>query len=318
MVCDEPYFEEFTQACAEHLATMGIMVSVLDRFPQNEAWDAVLVVGIHKFMRVPFRQDVLVLGVQTEQLPFGGKHSGRLRRNLRRFQAVRNYYDLIFDWNPGLADSRFGGSVFVPYGCHATRHVQTEDKQWDIVFIGNVHHCRRRQDLLEFLGKQFSCFPDFSPGFGEARAAAIRKSRICLNIHYYEHGGFESPRVFDYLAQGGFVLSERAEFTWPFTAGRDMEEFADRNELVEKIRFYLQHKQARQEIARQGHETACAHDYAYAAGIMGSELSRSLASGLPRWSRWLTWSNARLRSNYMALRDVISVNRRRVMGQIET
>lgn len=182
LVTQQVYFAEFAQACSKYLNRNGFEVTERSEIPEEKGWDAVLVVGIHQYTRLPFLPGTAFLGVQTEQLPIGLSRDRRLNRNRKRFLAVRDYYQLIFEWNPCLADAGVGGNVFLPYGCVAKRPAE-QPKQWDAVFIGNVMESTRRREILDFLKGKFTIYPDFSPGFGDRKQDAIAGSKVCLNIY---------------------------------------------------------------------------------------------------------------------------------------
>ena len=313
LVFKEVYFKELIHACKEHLMSQGFSVSVYDNVPSPHDFDSILVIGIHLFTKIPFSNKVPILGVQTEQLPMGGIGKGRLHRNFLRYRAVRGFYSLIFEWNPSLFSAGFG-DVFLPYGCNPTI-LQNSKKKWDVVFIGNVGGSQRRLECLDFLSSKFDLYPDFSPGFSDRKVAAIQESKICLNIHYYDDCGFESPRVFDYLSKGGFVLSERTNSTRPFVVGTDLDDFGDNQELAEKIDYYLTHENERAKISLNGYRTACNYDYMNTAKVIGKEVVTILNSGQSTTPAFLRWFAAYLRCCYMDFRDFISINRRRLLKQ---
>lgn len=70
-------------------------------------------------------------------------------------------------------------------------------------------------------------------------------------------------RVWDILGSGGFLLSNyQPEFDDYFKAGSTLDIFEDRDELLEKTAFYLQHESLRKKIAKQGREyVAKEHNY---------------------------------------------------------
>ena len=311
VVFNQVYFSEFSEQCALHLAKAGFHTEVLHEIPAGQEYEAVLVVGIHEYPSIPFMRDVVMLGVQTEQLPLGEHHAGRISRNLRRFHSVRGYYQCIFDWNPGLHEAGIGGEVFIPYGC-SNRETTSFSKTHDLVFIGNVGGSPRRQELLESLGRKYTVYPDFSPGFGSRLDEAIGSSKICLNIHFYEDCGFESPRVFDYLSRGAFVLSEHALSTSPFLVGRDLQDFSDGEELFEKIEHFLQNESERNQIAARGRLTAMEHSFETTSRILAREFLNVLNRRSSVTKRHFAWARARVRSGYFAARDHISLKRRRM------
>ena len=313
IISNEGYFADFTDGCAAGLGNLGFTVRLLDELPADGDWDAILVVGIHKFPDVPCYRKTVLLGVQTEQLPLMQSSDRRLNRNLKRFRAVCGFYNRLFEWNPSLYTAGVGGDVFLPYGCRSQFGFDTE-KVHDVLFIGNLGGSQRRNELLTSLANQFNFYPDYSPGFGVRKAEAIRGSRICINIHYYTGCGFEAPRVFDYLSCGAFVLSERVISTYPFIVGRDLEDYSGANELACKIAYYLEHDEERQAIAKQGFQTASNYSYDLVSRIIAMEVGRASDSSKGKVSRLLSWNLARARSDYFRFRDYLSTKRRGVPG----
>jgi spore maturation protein CgeB len=189
--------------------------------------------------------------------------------------------------------------VFLPYGCVQSKF-ESFSKDFDVCFIGNIHG-NRRERILNALRNEFSFFPTFSPGFGAAKIDAVRRSRVLLNLKFYPDGGFEGPRVFDYLANGAFVLSEFSQCTLPFVDGRDFVQFLGEVELLEKLRWFLKEETARDVIARQGHETCQNFTYDRIAGmLLEFLLDCELCSASQRRVRWMA---SRVRSILFQFRD---------------
>ena len=80
-------------------------------------------------------------------------------------------------------------------------------------------------------------------------------SRISLNYHRKHHFPTLSPnpRTFEICAAGCFQLTDiRVDLFKLYTAGVELETYASREELLEKIEYYLIHEQERKEIALRG------------------------------------------------------------------
>jgi spore maturation protein CgeB len=86
----------------------------------------------------------------------------------------------------------------------------------------------------------------------------FRRSRINLNLTMRPIETGLPQRIWDVLGAGGFLLTdERAELPSFLVPGEHVETFADEAELVEKIRYYLEHPAEREAIARAGYEEIC-------------------------------------------------------------
>lgn len=83
----------------------------------------------------------------------------------------------------------------------------------------------------------------------------FRQSRINLNMTARTIRTGLSQRVFDVMAAGGFLLTNRQlEVTEYFQDGVELVTFETEEELMEKVRYYLEHEDERQAVARAGYE----------------------------------------------------------------
>ena len=85
-------------------------------------------------------------------------------------------------------------------------------------------------------------------------------------------------RVWDILGSGGFALTNyQSEFDGIFQAGDTLEIFEDKEELLEKATFYLEHDGIRNKIARQGLELVTKeHNYTVRINQMLCQIKRCL------------------------------------------
>ena len=64
-------------------------------------------------------------------------------------------------------------------------------------------------------------------------------------------------RIWDILSAGGFVLTNyQTEIPEYFEIGKEIEIFSSKEELIDKISFYLVHDEERKKIAGNGYERA--------------------------------------------------------------
>ena len=150
--------------------------------------------------------------------------------------------------------------------------------QYDVIFLGNARGRRPDgraavRDLLE-AGLPFKVWgngwdkllgPDYYGGrywdysrIGELYAAA----RITVNDHHPDMGreGFVSNKVFDVLASGGFVISEKN----PGLAqifGESVPEYGSAAELRDLVEYYLEDEDARQARQIEGRKIALSYTY---------------------------------------------------------
>ena len=91
------------------------------------------------------------------------------------------------------------------------------------------------------------------PVFGEDKARAARAARICLNtLHYGEVDGLNA-RAFEIAGCGGFqLLTLVPVLAEHFDIDQEVVAFNSIDELLEKIRYYLDHPQLGAAIAARG------------------------------------------------------------------
>jgi hypothetical protein len=131
-------------------------------------------------------------------------------------------------------------------------------KKYDIGFVGFATFLKR----AEMLDKIFWNFPNFFFGqrlFEEA-AEIFRKSRIVFNTCAVDD---LNMRLFEATATGSFLLTE-----WCPTIGKVFEDgkhlvtYKTMDEAIEKAKYYLEHEDEREAIAKAGMEhTLANHTY---------------------------------------------------------
>ncbi len=87
----------------------------------------------------------------------------------------------------------------------------------------------------------------------------FRQSRINLNISLRSIRSGIPLRAFDIMGSGGFLLSNfQADFLDDFVPGEDFDYYESREDLLDKIGYYLSHEKERAAIARNGHDKVAA------------------------------------------------------------
>ncbi|MDV2993644.1 MAG: hypothetical protein N4J56_003298 [Chroococcidiopsis sp. SAG 2025] len=129
------------------------------------------------------------------------------------------------------------------------------DKTYDVIFRGAVdsNHYHRRE-FLKFL-QEAEINVDFS-GSPYAECLDIYvQSKIVLNCSL---NGDLNRRVYEVLMVGGFLLTDRlalqSGLPLLFQEGVHLECYGSKQELLDKIKYYLSHPDEAAEIARKGHE----------------------------------------------------------------
>ena len=98
---------------------------------------------------------------------------------------------------------------------------------------------------------------------GEATAFIYAGTKINLNIALKGIEGGTTQRIMDIMGAGGFVLTNYCEETAElFEEDKEIVMFRTPEELIQKVDYYLEHEEEREQIARAGHEKAM-NDYTY-------------------------------------------------------
>jgi glycosyltransferase involved in cell wall biosynthesis len=115
----------------------------------------------------------------------------------------------------------------------------------------------------ELLARAYRGFPVF----GLEYAKAIQLSKINLGLLYEGNTDCTEPdvitaRSFEIPAAGGFMLHERTQVAEEyFEDGKECIFFDDLDDMIDKIRYYLDHDQERQAIALAGRKRCLESGY---------------------------------------------------------
>lgn len=100
--------------------------------------------------------------------------------------------------------------------------------------------------------------------YGENYAKAVCASKISIGLLSKLAPDDITTRTLEIPACGTFLLAERTEkHQGYFREGKEAEFFSDRNELVEKCRYYLEHDKERKRIAAAGRQACLTSGYSY-------------------------------------------------------
>ncbi|MBN2327825.1 MAG: glycosyltransferase [Candidatus Omnitrophica bacterium] len=104
-----------------------------------------------------------------------------------------------------------------------------------------------------------SCYGGRRIRYGPELASLYASVKININIFHVQCVSAPNPRVYDVLASGGFLLTTEAPgLLDEFEEGKDLVVFRSREELREKVAYYLSHPKEREAVSRRGQETALA------------------------------------------------------------
>ena len=125
-------------------------------------------------------------------------------------------------------------------------------KDIDLLFVGWLS--KRRKTFLRKISSRFNCLA--TAAYGEDLVRLMNRAKIVLNIHAENFPDTET-RVFETLGCGSFLLTEQLSPENPFSE-RELVQFKGVEDLMKKIRYFLDHSEEREAIAAQGHAAAMA------------------------------------------------------------
>jgi hypothetical protein len=171
----------------------------------------------------------------------------------------------VWDYSRANADALEGLGVprprLVPVGYvpELTR-IAPAPEDIDVLFYGSMND--RRRAVLEELARRGARVHVAFGVYGEERDRLVARSRLVLNVHFYEAKVFEIVRVSYLLANRRAVVSER---------GRDPEEerpfeqavaFAEHGSLAETCMDLLRRPEERRRLSEEGFRTMVARPQA--------------------------------------------------------
>lgn len=201
-------FLELAQVIAYSLEDLGHQASIQYHAIEKSAKNIIL--GCH--LLDPKYQDSIPkdsIIINTEQLfseasPWSGKWTETIFAWANRFETW-DYSERNIDYF-----SRIGveGVKYLRLGYHSklARIEKSEDQDIDVLFYGSIN--LRRQKILNDMRREGLCVKSVSGLYGSSRDALISRSKVVLNLHYYNSQIFEVIRVFYLLANRVAVVSE--------------------------------------------------------------------------------------------------------------
>jgi len=167
-----------------------------------------IVFGAHLGFPEDWRRRHACIFFNLEQLGDGGAAVSEAYLKLLRTSAVADYdASNVGAYADDPADVPLLPFLHAPY-LESTETTPLADRPIDLLFFGSMNARRRAFiDRIEAAGVSVATFDH--PLYGAERDAYIRQSKAVLNCSFYDSARFEQARVFQCLAMGTPVISER-------------------------------------------------------------------------------------------------------------
>ena len=254
IVSESNYFEILSKSIEKYFISKGFITEITNKIVSQKNSIVIIINPIRQFSRrFSKTKNTLYCALQTEQIynPYDLGFNFFYRFNTRfSMKKILNCFDIIYDFsinNAKYLSQKFKKYRYFHYG-HSDLMTRNTDvnEEYDLFFIGSIND--RRKNILDKLSQKYSIYPLSEELWGDNLYIAMRKCRICLNIHYDDAMTFESFRIIEYFANERFVISEYIQNSYPFIAGEDYIQF-DQQNLEKIVDFYLKNPEARLKIA---------------------------------------------------------------------
>ena len=190
--------------------------------------------------------------------------------------AVLEQADEVWDYcraNIEFLEGRGLGSLrHLPLGFHEELcTIPDAEPEIDVLFYGSIND--RRRAVLEALAPHCRLHALFGV-YGQKRDDHIARSRIVLNLHYYDRQILEQVRISYLLNNRRFVLSEAA----PDNPYGDALATAPHGEVVATCLHYLAHPEERRRLAAEGYECLRRRPMAESLRVLLAEVAPSVSA----------------------------------------
>ncbi|SDP05166.1 glycosyltransferase family protein [Selenomonas ruminantium] len=131
--------------------------------------------------------------------------------------------------------------------------IKGKEKDWKLLFAGPFY--KNPIKKLIFRLRYPAIYPYVVNKTMDAAEIAdyYGRAKICLNIHTSGAEGL-NPRAFDILAAGAFQLVDERQYYDQCEVGRDIVSYQDEASLIEKVSYYLENDEVRDNIAVAGRD----------------------------------------------------------------
>lgn len=123
---------------------------------------------------------------------------------------------------------------------------QNQEEIYDILFYGDPHS-ERRQNILSCLMRHFN-IKIIDDTFGQDLYNEILKSKLIINIHYYEGALLETTRIWECLSLNKLIISEKSVDIDEYYELHELVDFVEINDtdsLIKRINYWIANEKCR-------------------------------------------------------------------------
>lgn len=227
------YIAELIQ---DTLSKFGIQSNIITKEPYSYNDKLYIVIAPQVFWSLPTKR---VIFFQVEQA-----HSTWMTNT---YIKLLKKADLVFDYSKnniqkiiyeGLDSSKL---FYLPLSPKYIENLSC-NRNIDIVFYGNINSPRRK-NFLTILKKHFK-IKVLNNIYGDELKNILKKTKIVLNIHYYNEALLETTRICEAISYGCLVISEKTQDSNQYPELNNLVDFIDCNDInnmITRIRYWLSH-----------------------------------------------------------------------------
>jgi len=218
----------------------------------NSKYDAIVVYGPHNFT-IPFRRhpQKIYVALDYEQTPLETHTCLEAEQKFQQLIKYYKQYNFLFTENESknkyLKKHGIEAEIF-DIGFHPIQTSLLLDKPckkiYDVIMFGGMSY-RRNELYTKLRSAGLKCYDPVKKIFNiQQRANLILKSKVCLNVHFYNMMYFEKPRIIcQYFANKGFVISEALSDLEGLVDGQHLV-ITPYNKLVDTVRSFCDNERA--------------------------------------------------------------------------
>lgn len=246
-------FKNTTLSLYIHLRELGIKCILLDKIDSNSN-DLHIFIGINKIIKNYPKNYIIYQFEQTDSYYYNDKNEKEYNYFFDQdyYKILENAYQ-VWDYSPKNIDwltknLNLKNILYVPICfCHILKKKMKVENDIDILFFGSLNP--KRKKILNLLkNKNIKLIIQNNNCWDEDLDLLIKRSKIIINIHFYENATLEMHRLSYLLTNQCFIISEKTkeqELIHKYSRGII---FCEYDMLVNKCLEWLNKDQAERDI----------------------------------------------------------------------
>ncbi len=218
---------------ADRLHKYNCQVDIMVSAPTVFSHDYYVVICPQMFTRLPSGEKRIVF--QMEQSVSSRWFTEEYFKILNESWVVLEYnlYNIEFLDSHGIV---YPHIYYLPVGA-TTNYFDNhppKEKDIEVLFLGDSYSSPRRQRMLEALSQKFNV-KIINDLFGLDLINYIKRSKVVINIHYYENALLETPRIQECLSLGVPIVSESSQDKDDYPQFAEVVNYFEENSILSMI-----------------------------------------------------------------------------------